>query len=250
MIDFSQVKLGRKALKTDSRTLRLANYLTASLPAAPVSCDWTKGVTQWGMMLNDRLGDCTCAAVGHAVQLWTLNLGEEITEPDSEIESAYEEWCGYNPADPATDEGGVELDILTDWKNHSFKGHYLLGFASANPKNLDEIKQAINLFGLVYIGISLPLSAQGQMIWDVVPDDGSGNTEPGSWGGHAVVVVGYDAFGLICITWGGLMRITNAFWLKYVDEVYALLGADWVGSKGAPSGFLLAPLKADIALIR
>src|SRR5580658_8869232 len=64
MFDHTKAKLGKKAPKIDSRTLRLAKYLTA-VPPPPASCDWTKGVTEWGMMLNDALGDCTCAAIGH-----------------------------------------------------------------------------------------------------------------------------------------------------------------------------------------
>ena len=65
-------RLGRKCVKTDSRTLRLAKY-TADLPTPPASSDWTKGITQWGMMLNDTLGDCTIAGLGHALQVWTVN---------------------------------------------------------------------------------------------------------------------------------------------------------------------------------
>lgn len=53
----ANLKLGRKAVKTDSRTLKLAKY-TLALPAAPATCDWTKGITAWGAMLNDQLGDC------------------------------------------------------------------------------------------------------------------------------------------------------------------------------------------------
>ena len=53
MTDHSMMKLGRKAIKTDSRTLALGRYLKPSLPAPPPAKDWTKGITQWGAMLND-----------------------------------------------------------------------------------------------------------------------------------------------------------------------------------------------------
>jgi hypothetical protein len=77
----------------------------------------------WGMMLNDRLGCCTISAVGHAVQTWTANaLGRELTVPDSSILEYYEKWDGYNPADPATDQGGVEIDVLNDWRQQGFGG--------------------------------------------------------------------------------------------------------------------------------
>src|SRR5271170_8068747 len=100
------MRLGRKAIKTDSRTLRLAKYFTTALPAPPSSRDWSKGIASWGMMGNDVVGDCTCAAVGHALQVLSVNVGKEAAITNREVYAAYEEWCGYNPGDPSTDQGG------------------------------------------------------------------------------------------------------------------------------------------------
>ena len=85
MADHSKMKLGRKAIKTDSRTLAFGDYLTPGLPPPPPSADWTKGITSWGMMLNDTLGDCTIAGAAHAIQVWTANTGSMVTVPDSTI---------------------------------------------------------------------------------------------------------------------------------------------------------------------
>ena len=151
MADFSKFKLGRKAIKTDSRTLMLADYLTPSLPPPPPTADWTKGITAWGMMLNDTLGDCTIAGCGHAVQVWTANAGSEVTIPDATIEKFYETWDGYKPGDPSTDNGGVELDVLNDWKKQGFAGHALTAFVDPRPASLTQVRQSIALFGGVYI---------------------------------------------------------------------------------------------------
>jgi hypothetical protein len=114
---------------------------------------------------------------------------------------------------------------------------------------LGEIRAAINLFGGVYIGLSLPVTAQSQDVWDLTSLSDP-NAEPGSWGGHCVFVVGYDADGFTCITWGALKKMTNAFWVNYCDEAYALFGADWINTGGqAPSGFDAAQLTADLAAI-
>lgn len=251
MVDHSQMKLGRRAVKTDSRTLCLADYFTPSLPPPPASIDWTKDVTQFGMMLNDRLGDCTIAGLAHAFQIFSLNAGKERTLPDQYILDGYEKWCGYNPKDPSTDNGGIELDVLTAVKKKGFAGVKLYGFADPNVKNLTEVKQGIALFGGQYIGISLPISAQSQDVWDVVPDDGSGRTEPGSWGGHCVFVPKYDPNGFTCITWGTVKKMTLAFWLKYCDESHTLLVDLWLDSLGkSPSGFDFTQLEADIKAIR
>jgi hypothetical protein len=252
MSDISLRKLGRKAVKTDSRTLQMAKYTTA-LPPAPPAVDWTKGITSWGMMLNDQLGDCTIAGVGHAVQVWSANTTGEITVPDSQILHYYEKWDGYKPKDPSTDQGGVELDVLNDWQKGGFDKHKLLAFADPAFSNVEEVRQAINLFGGVYIGVSLPKTANTQLtagrVWDVVTPS-SPDTAPGSWGGHCVFVPKYDANGFTCITWGQLQTMTLAFWNAYVDEAHALLSQDWLNGQGTPAGLDLAQLKADLALIQ
>lgn len=242
-------RLGRKAVKTDSRTLQMATYLSEELPAPPIVCDWTKGLRNWGMMLNDKLGDCTIAGAGHAVQIWSVNTGKEITVPDNVIEAAYSAWDGYVPGNPSTDNGGVELDVLTDWKRDGLDGNELLAFADPNSANLTEVKQSIALFGGVYIGINLPVTAQTQTTWHVVEDAGF-DGEPGSWGGHCVFVPSYDPDGFDCITWGGIKRMTVNFWNKYVDETHALLSPDWIAAKGSPSGFNLDKLTADLSAIK
>jgi hypothetical protein len=249
MADHSKMKLGRKAIKTDTRTLALANYLTPALPPPPPTADWTKGIASWGMMLNDKLGDCTIAGCGHAVQVWTANTGSEVTVPDSAVLAAYESWDGYNPADPSTDQGGIELDVLNDWQKNGFSGNALLAFADPKPATLVEVHQSIALFGGVYIGLALPITAQNQDVWDVVPHGGA-NAKKGSWGGHCVFVPKYDQNGFTCITWGQLKTMTLAFWKEYCDEAHALLSQDWLTAKGAPNGFNQAQLLADLKAIK
>ena len=138
------------------------------------------------MMLNDSLGDCTIAGVAHAVQVWTANNGSMVTVPNPTVEKYYEQWDGYVPGQPSTDQGGVELDVLNDWHKQGFDGNPLLAFADPKPANLTEVRQSIALFGGVYIGLSLPITAQTQEVWDVVPKGGA-KAKPGSWGGHCVL---------------------------------------------------------------
>ncbi len=243
-IDHSGMKLGKRLPRRDPRTLRLAKYFApAPMPLPPDSVDWSKGITSWGMMLNDNLGDCTIAACGHAIQVWSANAGSEITVPDDAILAAYEAWDGYDPKDPSSDDGGVELDVLNQWRANQLAGHPLLAYADPDPQNDYHVKFAIAYFGGVYIGLALPLSAQSQEVWDVA--DGA-NGEPGSWGGHAVFVCGYDADGLTCITWGQIKRMTWAFWAKYCDEAHALIGQDWLRQGKSPDGFDMFALVTDL----
>ena len=251
MVDHSSMKLGKNERRYDQRTMRLGRYLPAVLPVPETLIDYSNGVTDWGLMLNDSLGDCTCAAACHLVQLATmndaLNNPGEVTLPDSVVLDLYERWCGYNPADPSTDQGGVELDVLNLWRQQGISGHKLLSYAAINRANYRHLQYAINEFN-VYIGVELPVSAQNQETWDVVPDDG------GVWGGHAVCLTGYDDSGtepiIKLVSWGKHMAMTLRFWNKYVSEAYALMLEDFEGAHSrGPDGFDLAAWNADLGSI-
>lgn len=223
------MKLGKKAAKKDVRTLKLSNYFLASLPAPLPSLDWTMGITQWGMMKNDVLGNCTCAGIGHAEQSLTANTTGEIIATDDQVVDLYKATCGYDPGNPITDQGGVEIDVLNYVRKNGFLSDSLLAYADVDHNNLIHVKQAISLFGGVYIGVQLPVTAQNQQTWDVIGDPQSApSSQPGSWGGHAVWVVKYTPETLTCVTWGGLKDMSTAFWLTYCDEVHALLFKSWL----------------------
>jgi hypothetical protein len=245
------MKLGKLPPRIDPRTLRFARYLSPGMiPPALASVDWSTKVPSWGMMLNDFLGDCTCAAAGHCEMLWTANAGREFTPSDDDILAAYEAVGGYKPGEPDTDNGAFELDVLKYWRETGIAGRRIAAFAAVNPLNHDHLKLAVMLFGAAYIGVALPVSAQGQEAWDVPPGGAKGEGEPGSWGGHAVPIVGYDPNFLTVVTWGATKKMTWAFLDAYCDEAYAVLSGDFIGASGiAPSGFNFGVLQADLQLV-
>lgn len=245
MIQHAAMKLGKKPAKKDARTLKLGKYFGAALPAPPDSVNNSRDATDWGMMLNDNLGCCTIAGIGHAIQVMVLSEILPAAKPgiispsDDIILRYYEQWDGYNPADPTTDQGGIELDVLNAFRRDGFAGYQLLAYADPDQTNLTHVKQAIWLFGGLYIGLALPLGWQGASVWD------SNMGDPGSWGGHAVFVPDYDEQGPTCITWGGLQKMTWQGFQQYVDELHALIVPDF----RPPDGFDLAALQADLALV-
>jgi hypothetical protein len=245
------MKLGKRPVRHDQRTLHLANYLEAHPPAKP-AVDWTKRADKvWGMMQNDQYGDCTCAAAAHAIQTWTANdSGKEITLSDDQVLAAYTAITGFKPGDPATDNGAVELDVLKYWRTTGFDGHKIAAFAALEPHNVEHVKVSIDLFGGCYIGLELPAVAQDQKVWSVPYYGPRGQGAPGSWGGHAVYCVAYDKLGVVCVTWGQLKRMTWSFWTAYCEEAYAILAPDWFGEDfKAPSGFDLSQLQTDLAQV-
>lgn len=240
-------RLGKNEPKHDPRTLRLATYLTAK-PKAPATCDYLSAEgPQFGMMLNDTLGDCTCAAKGHGEQVWSKHgSGTEVTVSDQDVLAAYER-LGYNPSDPSTDQGAVCLDSLNDWRTNGIGGHRIEAFAQVDHTDLDMVKFAIATFGFVYMGFALPVSAQEQKVWR---RKWGADAAPGSWGGHCVIIPRYNAWRFTCITWGERKDMTKRFFREYADEAYVAISSEWLSAAGeSPEGLNVDQLRADLALV-
>ena len=155
--------------------------------------------------------------------------------------SLYSAVSGFSPDNPSSDQGAVETDVLNYWLRHKVEGHALSAFAALQPRDIRDVKDAIWLFGGVILGLLCRQRAISRRLGRSrcrISGDGA----PGSWGGHAVYVVAYDARGLTCITWGRLKRMSWNFWAAYCDEAYGLLAKDWFEASGkAPSGFDAGP---------
>lgn len=244
--------LGKKPPKIDPRTLKLAKYLAPSvIPPAEVS--WIMKVAGWPMLLNDSLGDCVPAAGWHSVEQWSHYANPPGYVPtDADALKTYEVVGGYVPGNPATDNGCVILDMLNYWRQTGIGSHKISGYVSVDLKNQDEIKAAIWLFGNLFLGIQLPVTAQSQQdAWTVA--DGGVYTDagaPGSWGGHCVPVMAASPMSLTCITWGQRMKMSWNFLSDYADEAYAILSPDWIGKGNvSPGNVDLETLQADLAAL-
>jgi len=252
-IDPRKLKLGKQAARHDPRTLLLASYLTPSIPIPPPSFDLTAKVPHWGMMVNDQLGDCTCAAAGHLLMEWTANAGKKMFTPtDKQIIAAYSAITGYNPVTGAHDDGAVEVDVLNYWRQSGIAGHKIGAYVALEPANHSHIMDSVYIFEGCYIGLQLPISAQAQVQnhqpWSVPPGGTTGDGKPGSWGGHAVPVVAYDTRGVTVVTWGALQLMTWSFWEAYTEEAYAILSNDYLTKKKqSPQGFNMQQLQEDLA---
>ena len=240
--------LGKLPVRTDVRTLRLARYVDVSkLPQPPAALDLTRDVADWPMYANDRIGDCTIAAAAHMIEAWTAAAtGAAVEVTESSVLAAFDR---VKIVDPRTgEEGAVELDVLKDWREHGVDRHRIAAFARVSTYDHELVQAAAWLFGGLYIGLALPLTAQLQDEWDWTGSL-SGDARPCSWGGHAVDIVGYDEAALTSITWGATKKLTWSFWDRYVDEAYCILSRDFLDGDEAPNGFDLDALREDLALV-
>jgi hypothetical protein len=239
-------RLGKLAPKFDPRTLRLARYVQKrKLPKIPQTHTLSKrtraAFPHLGMMRNDTLGDCTCAALGHSFQAWSVYGGKPWRPTDEEIVAAYDR------VNHGVDEGAFMLDVLNMARREGIGGNRIYAFVAIDPQDHDQVRTAHFLFGGVYFGAALPVTAQDQQVWDVSSAAGS---EPGSWGGHCMNVLDTGKKELQVATWGELQRLTWAWWDRYVDEAYVILEEDFVGSdRRSPQGISLVALAEDLGAL-
>ena len=242
------VKLGKLPVKTDVRTLMFARYVDrAALPTPPEILDLATSVPEWPMYANDTRGDCTCAAAGHMIEAWTAAGQHDVVEiREKAVLAAFER---VKQVDPATgEEGAVELDVLAYWRRRGIGGHKIGAFAKVPVYDHELVCAASYIFGGLYIGLSLPKTAQTQVTWDWTHKL-TGRARPGSWGGHAVDIVRYSPATLTCVTWGKLQDMTWSFWDRYCDEAYAIISTDFLANGKTPAGFDMAALQADLRLV-
>jgi hypothetical protein len=239
-------RFGKHPPKIDYRTLRLKKYLTPELPPPPASLDVLPRVyDKLGMSDptvlfpidgNDTLGDCTIAGVAHAITVYRGLIGKKNIMAKDEVVSLYMQLTG------GQDTGLNELDVLNYWRQNEVSGDEILAYASIDVKNHTTIKQAMYLFGGVYLGF--------QVQQDCIEEfDAHQPWTPGplTQEGHAVFAVAYDSAGVTVLTWGNTQKATWAWWDECVDEAYAILPPEAKNKKF--TGFDLKQLEADLQAV-
>ena len=246
-----ELKLGKLAPKHDHRDLLMANY-TAALAAPPKAADWTDGKKAWGMMMNDKIGDCACAGPGHLIMARTAVAKKPIVPTDQQILAAYEAISGYNPKTGANDNGCVLADVMKYWQNTGIANDKIAAYVATEPHNRTHVEQSIAFLEGAVIGLALPISAQAQVgrLWTIPSCGLRGPGAPGSWGGHCVIAIAYTASQVAFITWGGIQWATWQFWDSYCDESWATVDMDMLNGTKTPTGFDWKTLVADLAAVR
>jgi hypothetical protein len=237
MVDYSGKHLGRKPAIHDPAVPMLMSLISGAeaLAAPPDQSNWYQAVAEWPMDNNDTEPDCTSAAVAHAIQQWTT-YGQGM----SLIMQAAAVLGFYQLTKAPGDEGGAFLiDVMKFWMTTGiqtgFGLHKIAAFAKIEPGNITHTKCAVAWFGNLVIGLSLPIAAQSQDVWIVVSGAAG---KAGTWGGHCVLIVGYDKEFIYFVSWGRVMQMTWEFYEAYCDEAYVALTVSWMKPPGvSPSGF-------------
>jgi hypothetical protein len=234
----SYLKFGKlPATDYGDKNVLLTSVLTAPLPTAPKHFGHATLYTDWGMLGNDRYGDCTCAGSDHEHMLWTAlgrgkSKGAQFTTANTL--SDYSAISGFDPNNPSTDNGAA-VDHVMDYRrtvgmiDSAGQRHKIdLGVRLPGHQGSFDWQQFINCvwaFKAVAIGTLIPSSAQQQFAsgepWDYVGDQ---NIE----GGHYIPAVASTSSGrqVTILTWGRQQVMTRSFFEAYVDELWVPLSQE------------------------
>lgn len=248
------IKFGRKVPVSVGPHLKLANYLKASLPAAPPSYDYSpKAATILADVFgNDAYGDCIYAAGYHVTGVATANAGDPFHATRAQVLADYSAVTGFKQSDPSTDQGGVIQDALNYWSSHGFaNGTKLLGYLSVDATNVAEVQSCGYLFENGIMGMGLadkwvgPFPSGSGFVWDV-----AGPPDPNN--GHCVPYIGYDNKGVKIATWGMLGTLTYGALAEYATrtgggELWVAITPDQLakGQTKAPNGVAWNDLLVD-----
>ena len=230
--------------------LALDKYVdTATAPAVPetVATPDSTGY-QWGMLDNDRYGDCVAAAMFHCDESFYLRRNVIPTPyAAAEVLTAYFAMNGV-PAGPpgsSSDQGTDPSVAMKFWVDAGLPGHKLAGFGQL-PATSPNIRRAIWEFGGVILAIALPDN------WQTFVSPGgvanfTGTVTPNQQNGHGIVANGFTPDGLQIVTWGKEGSMDDAFASSVLEQVFVPLSMDALNSADVgPAGFQFAQMRSDL----
>jgi hypothetical protein len=242
-------KLGRRPA-SGRPALLLGSYLTGRLPAHPTAADHFAKVDDWGLYDNDQFGDCGPTSVANSRKLTTRYLATTEESPSQDdVFDLYRRSGNPNfdptlpQGDPRQQDDGVDMQTMLEAvAAGGIGGVKALGFALVDHTNLDELRAAIAIFGFLLFGVDLKVAQQAQTdkhLWDY--------KRSAEWGGHAIVAGRYaeNPDRTAVVTWAEVVDLTDAFERHQLQEAWAVIWPEHLGSVAFQDGVDLTALAAD-----
>jgi hypothetical protein len=235
---------GRRAPKL-APALKLASVLRttdlAAIPPHPTSEDYASVIRDWAVLGNDRYGDCVAVTWANERYVVTSLLADRPTYPGmDEVVALYKT---QNPGFPTQDDG---MDIQTALEYLHGQGGpdgvKAVAFAKVDHTSLDEVKAALAIFGVVWVGVSVRAANQTEFAagqpWGYDPESPVD-------GGHSVMASGYlgqAANDVRFVTWGVETAFTDDFWSHQVEEAWVVVWPEHLGTQQFAAGIDTAAL--------
>jgi hypothetical protein len=229
----------------------LGDFLDKAALWPPVPAQgWENAVAPaaWGMLGNDQYGCCAEAGILHLIQGQSANTGNPLSATTAQALALYSAVTGFNPSDPATDQGTVLTDLLswiqkngvemTDATGKTVTVE-VVGSAALDISSPAQIRYAAYTFGGNYLGINCPQ----QCVDDTANWNFAAGLPPA--GGHCIPQEGEGAAGGKIVSWGMVIPASAGFLLSYLEEGYCVITKSWLNSQGkSPTGLDLNGLVA------
>jgi hypothetical protein len=251
-------RMGRTRPIARGPRFNLRNYLKQSLPAPPPTVNYAipaAAPSLAEMYLNDQLGDCVIACMGHMQGVFTAGAtGTAELFTNTQITSLYSAIGGYVPGNPNTDNGCNEQTALNYWQQTGLISgdNKITAWLAVNGHDATEVRTALWLFENLMFGFELPdawinpFPSTSGFLWTK-----AGAPDPEN--GHCVYGYGYAEAGVQISTWGMTGTITFPAIKQYTSnrdggELYTVLTEDAINkaTDKAPSGFDFSQLLADL----
>jgi hypothetical protein len=227
--------------------------LEAKLPPVPTTFGHQNlyAPRGWGMLANDRVGNCAIAGPDHCVMVFNKIAGRRVHFTAADAIDDYSAITGYNPDDPSTDTGADMVQVADYWRKTGLRDnrnnrHKIVAYLHVDPTNLAHVDAACYLFEAVGLGIQVGSAEENEFMharpW-VTPGSDSN-------GGHYVPMIGKDADYRKVVTWGGLQDVGEDWLGTQLTEVVAMVSEEALISGKSAEGFDMAALQADLQALK
>lgn len=236
-IAINGMRLGKLPAKGSPKALMASSFLKVNTAEPPKATNYWKNKSPFPLLTwgNDKYGDCTRAKQAAAqLRMERIETRKLIEIAEDEVVRVYFEMTKrlYGGGDV----GAYETDALDCWRreDYTFRGtngkpYTIDAYLTVNKANIVAIKNALATAKAHGIALCFNLPLAWSKIlppqqWDVAPNNQPlvGDWVPGTWGGHSMWGIDYDAIGLwVTHTWAlQPQRVTWAAVMAYLDEAY------------------------------
>jgi len=241
------LKRGKLPARPGAISLKFGDFIKPeNLPPLPDIFGHSLAVpsNQWGMLGNDRVGDCVLAGAAHETMIWRSEANQILPKFSANgIERQYFHLTGGG-------DHGLDVQQTAKWRRDvgltDDEGgvHQIAAYLALDPGNINHLFYGVYLFGAVGLGLRLPDVADMQFR-DNQPWDFTGATASG---GHYVPFAGRRPGMLHVITWGQRWpMLESSLTPNWIDEAVVYISKDSLANEKSPEGFDYAALNGFLS---
>lgn len=249
-------KAGRYGRRTPkrARAIEFSDIFSGNFPQEPPYVDYLVRLGGgWAMLGNDVAGDCVSVTWANFRRLVTgVLFGHPFYPTKDQVWSFYQtQNPGFNPNGSAETNGpgsnhdnGMDIQTALEYlhQNGGPDGAKLYAFARVNAQDVNEVKAAIATCGALWTGVHVYANNESEFgssqPWDF---DATSQLD----GGHSVLTGGYGLNSMDSgalggdekfITWAEETSFTDSFWSHAVEEAWACIWPEQLGTRAFEEG--------------